>query len=62
MLRQLLFLLPVFVAGIVLGAWAREPVSVTTSQTARDFDHAADYERLDLSTAHLKPAFGSRSS
>ncbi|MBT8137388.1 MAG: PDZ domain-containing protein [Gammaproteobacteria bacterium] len=52
MLRQLAFFLPVFVAGIVLGAWAREPAE-PVPQSARDFDHAADYQRLETMITSL---------
>jgi len=51
MLRQLAMFLPIFLAGILLGAWAREPA--TTPDNARDFDHAADYQRLEQMISSL---------
>ncbi|MDH3647548.1 MAG: PDZ domain-containing protein [Gammaproteobacteria bacterium] len=62
MLRQIAMILPIFLAGIVLGAWAREPLRKNTpipvpvvgnSDTARDFDHAADYQRLEQMISSL---------
>ena len=45
MLRQIALILPIFLAGILLGVWACEPSP--SSNNARDFDHAADYQRLE---------------
>lgn len=51
MLRQLAMILPVFLAGLVLGAWAIGTSDPATSGfsagNARDYDHAADYQRLE---------------
>ncbi|MBT8117129.1 MAG: PDZ domain-containing protein [Gammaproteobacteria bacterium] len=50
MLRQIAMILPVFLAGVLLGAWAVEPDTSSaeySSDSARDFDHAADYQRLE---------------
>ncbi len=50
MLRQIAMILPVFLAGVVLGAWALEPEDLSEGykpDNARDFDHAADYQRLE---------------
>lgn len=56
MLRQLVFLFPAFAAGLILGVWAREPAVPPPQpqpQTARDFDHAADYQRLERMISSL---------
>ena len=62
MLRQIVMILPIFLAGIVLGAWAREPLQKSTRNpvpavgspdNARDFDHAADYQRLEQMMSSL---------
>ncbi|NNF65931.1 MAG: PDZ domain-containing protein [Gammaproteobacteria bacterium] len=59
MLRQFLMFLPIFLAGLLLGAWAREPYQkaplpgLTSADSARDFDHAADYQRLEQMISSL---------
>lgn len=58
MLRQIAMILPVFLAGLVLGAWAFESTgsdatSTTGPDSARAFDHAADYQRLEQMISSL---------
>lgn len=54
MLRQIIMLLPVFVAGLIIGAWALSSSSNAPSVAtpvaqldARDFDREGEYERLE---------------
>ncbi|MDH3588708.1 MAG: hypothetical protein OEQ74_04825, partial [Gammaproteobacteria bacterium] len=53
MLRQIAVILPVFLAGIILGTWAREPQGEPRPTEVRDFDHAADYARLEQMISSL---------